>query len=164
MSWWHGRLARADLALRAHGRDARATDYHLVVSTSRQSRPTDPEAPHELRQVERLRPYRQVHDRAKPLADDFAKLARSHGRTGTRLEGLSEVWDACCPPGLIERAALRSISRGVLTIAVSDATTRYAVERAVKGGLDLELIRAAPMTVRKVKVVLAREDQDEDRR
>ncbi len=131
------------------------------MSIPRKSRPEEgvPPAPTpaEFRAIEQLRPHRQVYDRANGLGDQFQTLARDYQRAGKRLDGLGEVWDALCPPGLIQRTALRPIKRGVLTIAVSDSTTRYAVEKAVKAGLDRELIMAAPMTVRSVKVVLARE-------
>lgn len=128
------------------------------MSTSRTSRRNEPEPPPELAPVERLRPHRQIHDRAKGLGDAFACLAREHQRDAKRLAGLSELWDALCPPNCIQRTALRPVKRGVLTIAVSDPTTRSVVEKAVKGGLDRELITAAPMTVRAVRVVLARDE------
>ena len=118
----------------------------------------DPDTPRELASVEFLRQHRSIRDRATGLGDDFAAFAREHARDTKRLAGLSELWDALCPPNCIQRTALRPVKRGVLTIAVTDATTRAVVEKAVKAGLDRELITAAPMTVRSVKVALARDE------
>lgn len=119
-------------------------------------RPRDTEpTPPELAPIDRLRPHRSVRDRAAGLGDAFAAEARTHKRTASRLDHVSELWDAMCPPGLIERTAPRAVARGVLTIAASDAPTRYAIDRALHAGLEREIIRACPMTVRRVRVVLA---------
>lgn len=113
--------------------------------------------------MERLRPYRSVRDGTRGVADEFHALAKSHKRTVKRLGGVSEVWDALCPPGLIARTAIRGITRGVLVIVTSDAPTKYTLERSLSAGLDQELISMCPMTVRRVRVEIARDDSPEGR-
>jgi len=76
----------------------------------------------------------------------LARLARQVG-------GVAEAWEALCPPEHISRTRVVGVARGVLTIGVADAPTRWALERLLKGGADREMIGKCPMTVRRIRLV-----------
>lgn len=82
-----------------------------------------------------------------------------------RLGHLAEVWGTVVPPDLAGQTALRSLHRQVLTIAVDSAATRYALDRALAGGLEQRLLAAARAgTIRRVKIEVDRSLFDPRRR
>jgi hypothetical protein len=117
---------------------------------------------HPLHRIERLRPVRRVRDADVGLGSVFEAAARAHARAAKKTGAASEAWEAVCPAPLLERTAVRGIARGTLVIAVADAATRYALDVALRSGLQRELVKRCPTTVRSVKLELAPADPGED--
>lgn len=84
----------------------------------------------------------------------FQGVRRELARTEKKLGGVGAAWADRCPGHLVERTAVKGVSRGVLTIAATDPAVRWELERALKGGLARDVIAASPMTVRRIKVVV----------
>jgi hypothetical protein len=55
---------------------------------------------------------------------------------------------------MIERMRVVSFRAGVLTVRVSDASTKYAMDRFLRAGGEAALARLSPATLRRVKLVL----------
>ena len=55
---------------------------------------------------------------------------------------------------LVERTKVVSFRFGVLTVRVSDASTKYAVDRFLRSGGEAALARLASATLRRVKLVM----------
>lgn len=89
---------------------------------------------------------------------DCSALFQSQGRSFERMErsvgAVSGAWRSICPSGLYERTSIVGLQRGVLTLGVEDASTRYEIDRLLRCGAQRELIRSCPSTLRRVKVVL----------
>ncbi len=111
--------------------------------------------PPELRSIARIAPHRRLPETAAGLGAEFAAQGVRYKRMANKAGTIGEIWDALCPPGLIERTSVK-VARGVLTISVRDAATRYRVERALKSGLSDTLVRQSPLAVRRVRVEIAR--------
>lgn len=104
-------------------------------------------------ELERLRSRRVRRDRAPEAGVLFAAQARELAKQQKRLGGVAGAWAEVCPPELIERTTILSLSRGVLTIGVPDAAARFELDRFLRAGAERELIRLAPATVRTVRLV-----------
>ena len=104
------------------------------------------------RSVESLRANRTRKDRDVSLEGELGRLARQYEKSASGLGDVAEAWEALAEEGLRDLCRLKGLSRGVLTIAVEDASARYRVDRALRGGLRRELIRASRVTLRDVKV------------
>lgn len=116
--------------------------------------PLELAALHRLRQV-KVRPERDL-TLTKPFASEevaLRKLRRANG-------GLVEAWASVAPEDLADQVALRGVSAGVATLAVTNASARYQLDRWLRSGGERELIRACRAPIRKVKVVI---EQTENR-
>lgn len=101
----------------------------------------------------KLRESRVRTERAQPLAGVFSAEARTLERERRRAAGVADVWNALCPPDLVNRTAIRSLRRGLLTIAVEDAPTRFELDRALRAGLEREIVRRCAAPVRRIRLV-----------
>ncbi|MEO1128526.1 MAG: DciA family protein [Planctomycetota bacterium] len=111
--------------------------------------------------VDRLRSFR-----VRPMPDQhagamFEATGRELARQERKLAGIAEAWESICPPEHLGLTEIQGISRGVLTIGVADASTRYELDRLLKSGAQKNLVRLCPMTVRRVKLVAAQIDTHE---
>ena len=104
--------------------------------------------------IEELRKRRAPREPRWDASALFDEHADELTRLRKRLGGVGEAWRLVCPPDLLPRTAVRSLARGVLTIGVADASTRYNLDRLMREGGERQLVRASPTTVRKVKLVL----------
>lgn len=102
--------------------------------------------------MESLRAFRTRKDRDVGLEGELGRLAREYGKSATGLGEVAEAWEALAGADIRGLCRLKGLSRGVLTITVEDASARYRVDRALRGGLRRELIRASRSPVRDVKV------------
>lgn len=102
----------------------------------------------------RLREVRVQKDRNAALAADIdrlrAELVRRH-RAGV---GASGAWSCTVPPELSEKCTVLGVFRGVLKVRVRDAATRFALDRFLRSGGETAVIRASPVPVKKVRLVL----------
>lgn len=106
--------------------------------------------------ADRLQALREA--RARPSRDTaagplFSAAARDLHRLEKKLAGVAEAWEAVCPSHLLDRTAIISVSRGVLSIGVADAPARFEIDRLLGAGAKRELIRRCPMTVRRIRLV-----------
>ncbi len=73
---------------------------------------------------------------ARALAEG---LEREHRLTG----GLAGAWAALCPPELSERSRVVRFASGVVTVEVTDGSTRFRLDRWLRsGGRDALQARA----------------------
>jgi len=105
--------------------------------------------------IERLRGFRVRPPRDDHAGAMFEATGRDLARREKKFAGVAEAWEATCPPEHLGRTAIQGVHRGVLTIGVADASTRYELDRMLKAGAQKDLVRRCPMTVRRVKLVAA---------
>ncbi len=112
---------------------------------------TPEEAQHKL---DRLRENRRRKGRETGIGATFEAQGRDLKRLQRRMGPMAEAWLSVCPPSLLERTAIDGISRGVLTIRVDSHATRYTLDRILRAGGERDFIKGAPMTVRRLKLVV----------
>jgi len=104
------------------------------------------------RAVERLRVHRVRADRGTSLRGELSRLSTRYARDASGIGKVAEAWAAAAPESVRSSARLKGLSRGVLTITVPDASSRYRVERSLQSGLRRALIRTSSVTIREVRV------------
>lgn len=104
----------------------------------------------------RLRERRARPERGRPVADDFKALQADLARDARRFGAVGAVWAEYCPPELVTRTRVAAFERGVLHIEVADASTRYALDRALRAGLAARIVESSRSAVRRVRVALSR--------
>lgn len=104
--------------------------------------------------LERLRQTRVFPERARAIGGDLAALAEQFAQAAQRVGTSGSLWAAHCPPDLVVRTSVQGLARGVLTIAVDNASTRYAVDRWLRAGGEAALIAASRVPLRKVKLTV----------
>ncbi|HVZ93884.1 MAG TPA: DciA family protein [Phycisphaerales bacterium] len=104
--------------------------------------------------IERLRQSRVKTPPASEASASFSAMGRQLERSSRRLGSIAEAWLEVCPAGLVERTSVKSFVSGTLTIGVRDAATRFELDRVLRTGMERELVRRTPSTLRSVKVVI----------
>ncbi len=107
--------------------------------------------------IERIRTGRRTRrDTAHALGEFLPKqYARDVDRPYRRLGALADLWQTQIPERIASKTALASFNRGVLTVHVVDSTTRYDLDRLLRGGIEAELRRSfRGGTLNRVKVVV----------
>src|SRR5690606_1874176 len=102
--------------------------------------------------VSRLRALRVYKQRDLSLAS-LTETARRYQRDSKRLAGACAAWEAACPPDLLPQTSIVALARGVLTVGVDGASTRYALDRALRNGALDTLRKASSAAISKVKMV-----------
>lgn len=102
--------------------------------------------------IDRLRRFR-----VRPTPDRHAggmidAVRDELGRRVRSTAGIVDAWRAVVPDELADRTVVGGFRRSVLTIETPDATTRYLVQRWLRGGGQHMLAGCAPGTIRKVIV------------
>lgn len=59
-----------------------------------------------------------------------------------RFEGVSDAWDEHAPEALKEHCALVGFAGGTLTVVVPNASVSFALDRALRAGLETTLRQA----------------------
>jgi len=104
------------------------------------------------RAVERIRANRVRPERETSLTRELSRLSTRYARDASGIGKVAETWEAVAPDDVRSSARLKSLSRGVLTLTVPDASSRYRLERALQSGLRRSLIRTSSVTIRDVRV------------
>ncbi len=103
------------------------------------------------RQLDRLRQWRLGPQRELSLEGDIASLARQVTRQAEHLGGLSAAWGDLCPAAWRDQTQLVALSRGTLNVRARDASVRFQLDRWLRDGGELALIKRCPALLR-VKV------------
>ncbi len=104
--------------------------------------------------IEMVRKRRVREERKTAAADLFAAQASHLKREQKRIGNAADAWARLCPDGLRRRTVVLGVSRGVLRLGTTDSAARFELDRALRSGLQDELVRACRSTVRSVRVVL----------
>ena len=116
--------------------------------------PDDSITPDDLDRFGVVRDSRVRPERAQAMGETFQAQAQSLKRSQRKHLGVASAWEAVCPDSLIDRTGIVGIKGGALTIGVADHATKFELDRLLRDGADRELIKLAPTTVRRVKLVV----------
>lgn len=98
----------------------------------------------------RLRPARDL-SMAGPMDRELREIRKLKRAVGA----IAQAWNATVPQELLKRTGLQSLSRGVLTVAVPDAATRFLLDRHLRGGGERALIGQSAAAIRSVRIVIS---------
>ena len=116
--------------------------------------PDDVITPDDLDRFAVVRASRVRPGRAQPMGETFQAQAQAMKRLRRKHLGCARAWEAVCPADCINRTSIIGIKSGALTIGVADHATRYELDRMLRAGAERELVKLAPTTVRRVKLVV----------
>ncbi len=108
--------------------------------------------PLDARKIERLRQWRNPVAPDLSMTGEFHKFAQDARRQAKQLGGAGDAWLAVCPPDLLARTQLGTMSRGVLTVKTTDAGVKFQVDRWLREQGERLLVERCPTLIR-VKVV-----------
>lgn len=96
----------------------------------------------------RMREFERWHRRPAPRSEtptstDFESLKRTMRDAARRFEGIAEAWESCAAPELRGQCVLSAFGAGVLTVVVPSASVSYALDRALREGLETALREAS---------------------
>lgn len=117
-------------------------------------RPDDAISPDDLDRFAMVRASRVRPERAQPMGEVFQRQAQSLKQLQRRHLGCARAWETVCPADRIDRTAIVGIKGGALTIGVADHATKFELDRLLRSGAERELVKLAPTTVRRVKLVV----------
>jgi hypothetical protein len=100
----------------------------------------------------KLRNWRVRPDRDASIVGAVRDAAAAVDRQHRASRGGGEAWDSIVPPRIRQRCGDVQIHRGVLTVKVRDAATRFEIDRWLRSGGEAELSRRAG--IRRIKIVL----------
>lgn len=131
----------------------RAGLYSKAMNTSRDSR-----------EAGAIRLARLVAVRKRPepelgLREQFAELESGVRKQRRAVGGLWETWEGAlrgtgADQQLVERTSIVGMSGGVLTVRVQDAATKFALDRLLRSGGELAVVRLSGVALKRVKTVM----------
>ncbi len=91
------------------------------------------------KQIDRLRRWRNYKGKDTTLKFLTEHVRKTYARPNTQLGRVAELWPRLVPPRLLGQTALVGLTRGVLTVRVSDSAVHYELDRLLRGGLEQQL-------------------------
>jgi hypothetical protein len=116
--------------------------------------PDEPISPDDLDRFAVVRASRVRPERAQAMGRAFIEQAQAIKRSRRKHLGCARAWEAVCPGALVGRTSVLGVKGGAMTIGVADHATRYELDRLLREGGERELVKLAPTTVRRVRLVV----------
>ncbi len=103
-------------------------------------------------QLRQLRQWRAARERDVSIGASIREATARVDEQRRAAGGAGESWEALVPARVRERCRVVLVLRGVMTVQVRDAAARFEVDRWLRSGGELELVKRAG--IKRVKVVL----------
>lgn len=104
--------------------------------------------------LEKLRQSRVHPPRQIELGPVLARMAEEFKDAARRVGATGGLWAEHCPAEMVGKTTVQGVARGVLTISVDNASTRFALDRWLREGGEARIIAASATPIRKVKLVV----------
>lgn len=111
-------------------------------------------APAEMAGVERLRQARIRPDWDRSLAPEMDRAIREAVALRRATSGCAQAWSTVVPEPLLARTVLEGVARGILTVRVPDAATRFELDRFLRSGGQKRLLTECRTSITKVRLVV----------
>ena len=110
--------------------------------------------PAQILELERLRAFKQAPTPRRELAPFLESAQKSLQKQRRASPQIQAAWDGVVPAELREIASPIGLARGVLRIKVRDAAAVYQLEKFLRGGGEVELVRRCGVAIRSVKLMV----------
>jgi len=114
--------------------------------------------------LDRLRTSRVRPARDTSINGAVSAQRERTGRLMRQAGSAAAVWAELAPAGLRERSRVEKLVRGSLHVVVTDAATRFTLDRWLRGGGQERVAAAARAPIDKVRVRIGSLDDEQDRR
>lgn len=104
------------------------------------------------RRLELLRARRTSQTPDRSLKAALAPVESQLRRTQTSASPISALWSELVPSQLARATSVR-LDRGTLVVSVADSSSRFALDRLLRAGVERELVRRSPVAIRGVRLV-----------
>ena len=118
------------------------------------SPPRAPASPEEFAGVQRLRESRLRPARDLTMAREMDRAMREAVALRRATGGCADAWSRIIPSALLAKTALEGVSKGVLTVRVPDASTRFELDRFLRSGGQTQLVSACRASIGRVRLVV----------
>lgn len=105
------------------------------------------------RGLEQLRTWRNRPERDLTLAEPLAREVKLIRRLERSMGSIATAWQDLVPADVASRTALVGVSRGVLTVRVSDSAARYELDRWLRTGGETAIIRRCVNGLTRIRLV-----------
>ena len=82
----------------------------------------------------------------------MAAQARAIRRMERSTGAAATAWAAAVPPALARHTALVSLVRGTLTVRVTDAAARFELDRWLRDGGELQVVRRCVTSLTRIRI------------
>jgi hypothetical protein len=103
--------------------------------------------------LEHLRQWRTPTPRDLTPKDTLHPIIKDLKKSRDQMGNLGEAWAVHVPSDLLATSELISLMRGVLTVQVRDASSRFALDRWLRDGGQQDLISVANVPLRRIKLI-----------
>ena len=121
-----------------------------------QPRPTQPSeaasVDRRLAWLDRMRPFRERRERDVTIEVTIRSLERELRAEHDAVGDVIDVWNQVAPANVRGLAAIGGVVQGTLTLTVESSGASYELSRALREGLERELLKRLPARVRRIKV------------
>ena len=121
-----------------------------------QPQPVQPSEPasvdRRLAWLDRMRPFRARRDRDVTIEVTIRSLERELRAEHDAVGDVIDVWNQIAPAHVRGLAAIGGVVQGTLTLTVESSGASYELSRALREGLERELLKRLPARVRRIKV------------
>jgi len=112
----------------------------------------------QLAWIERTRVYRGIRERDASIERPLAGLERLFADRQRSLGDVIEAWNQLAPERVRGSASIAGLAQGTLTLSVTSSSASYELSRALRDGLERDLVSRMPARIRRVKVRVVAED------
>ena len=108
--------------------------------------------------IERTRVYRGIRERDVSIERPLAGLERLFADRQRALGDVIEAWNQLAPERVRGSASIGGLAQGTLTLSVTSSSASYELSRALRDGLERDLVARLPARIRRVKVRVVAEE------
>jgi len=146
------------VAKRVRTKATDAADPAAAAKTTPESKPAGDPAPGADRRLvwlDRMRPFRERHERDVGLDRVIQALEREMRDQHNAVGDIIDAWNQSAPPAIRDLAAIGGVSQGTLTLVVTSSGASYELSRALRDGLERTLMQRLPTRVKRIRVKIA---------
>ena len=132
---------------------SRAKPPATEVKPQKPAQPAEPASvDRRLAWLDRMRPFRARRDRDVTIEVTVRSLERELRSEHDAVGDVIDVWNQVAPAEVRGLASISGVVQGTLTLSVESSGASYELSRALRDGLERELLKRLPARVRRVKV------------
>jgi hypothetical protein len=103
--------------------------------------------------LDQLRTWRNFKERDLTITGEMTKIAQTVRRQERSFGSAGTVFIELCPKALLPKCGMVSLARGVLTLRAADSATRFELDRWLRTGGEMSIIKRCPAGLTRIKLI-----------